>query len=782
MTNHEDNDLDFASLSVKDLIEARDLFHFHLMSKANVVGTAIGLYLIRGEEDWPKKRGEGTSPKNKKTYPRTFENSEVRDYSWPCIIVLVREWLEPGDFGQENRPAATAILPKRVYLPDGRIVPICVVVAPPVPQSNDMPTKAVRWPNSGLGGGLPLRVTTQNEDHFATIGCLVSDGSTTYALTARHACGEPGTPVYASLRTTDVKIGVSSNRQITREPFSEIYPALPMRQTWLGVDVGLVRLDDTRLWTSNIYFLPKIKPIFDIYEQNLSLRKLIDQGVVAVGGASGLLKGKIKAMFYRYKSVGGFDFVSDFLIAPHKGSMAHHGDSGAVWHLQMSGKNGDKQLPLMEQDLRPIAVEWGAQVFAGSGTRSTFSVATSLSNVCKLLDVELLVEANEGVSGTWGAEGHYSIGSLAIGQVQDPILKAFLLENADLISIPLDRLSDEQTQAEMIASGFVQLADVPDIVWKKYASPHLTAKGKDIGVKGGRDDRAGAGGRSTGPEHPNHHFDADMPWRGHDTFIEAWRADNSLLTAENVKEYFLDNGKKSVLEMGLLPFRVWQFFERMKTFAATDPAKFLAAAGTFAHFVGDASQPLHGSHLSDGDKTKEPDIPRLSDHKGRDGNHPPAHRGEGVHSAFETDMISWAINRGFLFDAIREMLGSTVNWPAIATGKHAAEATMRLMEKVRTDLSPTVIIDAYEDTFHPGAPPHSKALWEAIGLKTGLVMAEGVKLLATLWEQAWLAGGGNTNAGRVDREILRSHYENQSFVKSVFIDEIMNEIAHPSDG
>ncbi|MGW9947272.1 hypothetical protein J2W92_002609 [Rhizobium leguminosarum] len=781
MASHEDSDFDFASLSVKDLIEARDLFHFHLMSKANVVGTAVGLYLIRDKEDWPTKRGEGTSPKNKKTYPRTFENSEVRDYSWPCIIVLVREWLEPGDFGQQNRPTATDILPKRVYLPDGRLVPICVVVAPPVPQSQAVPTKAVSWPNSGLGGGLPLRVTTQKEDHFGTIGCLVSDGSTTYALTARHACGEPGTPVYARLRTGDVKIGVSSKRQITREPFSEIYPALPMRQTWLGIDVGLVRLDDTRLWTSNIYFLPKIKPIFDIYEQNLSLRKLIDKGVVAIGGASGLLKGKIKAMFYRYKSIGGFDFVSDFLIAPHEGSMAHHGDSGAVWHLQISSKDGDKELPLMEQDLRPIAVEWGAQIFAGSATRSTFSVATSLSNVCKLLDVELQVDANEGVSGTWGAAGHYSIGSLAIEQVRHPTLKAFLLDNADLLSVPLDRLPDERTQVEMIASGFVQLADVPDIVWKKYASPHLTAKGKDIGVNGGRDDRPGAGGRSTGPEHPNHHFDADMPWRGHETFIEAWRADNNLLTADNVKQYFLDNGTKSVLQMGLLPFRVWQFFERMKAFAATDPERFLTAAGTFAHFVGDASQPLHGSHLSDGDKTKEPDIPRLSDHEDSAGNRPPAHRGEGVHSAFETDMISWAANRGLLFDMIREKVGSTVNWPTITTGKQAAEATMALIEKVRTHLSPTVIIDAYEDTFRPGSPPHSKALWQAIGPETGLVMAEGVKLLATLWEQAWLAGGGNANPGRLDAGTLRSLYENQNFVKSVFIDEIMHEIAHPSD-
>ena len=35
----------FSHLSVKDLLEARDLFHAHLISKQNVVATAIGRYV-----------------------------------------------------------------------------------------------------------------------------------------------------------------------------------------------------------------------------------------------------------------------------------------------------------------------------------------------------------------------------------------------------------------------------------------------------------------------------------------------------------------------------------------------------------------------------------------------------------------------------------------------------------------------------------------------------------------------------------------------------------------
>src|SRR4051794_1722396 len=45
----------FKSLSLKDLLAARDLYHFHLMNKANVVGTAVGLYLIRNSDEYPSR-------------------------------------------------------------------------------------------------------------------------------------------------------------------------------------------------------------------------------------------------------------------------------------------------------------------------------------------------------------------------------------------------------------------------------------------------------------------------------------------------------------------------------------------------------------------------------------------------------------------------------------------------------------------------------------------------------------------------------------------------------
>ncbi len=93
------------------------------------------------------------------------------------------------------------------------------------------------------------------------------------------------------------------------------------------------------------------------------------------------------------------------------------------------------------------------------------------------------------------------LATLAIEQVKNRALKNFLTANADLISLPHDDLRQTPKNKDLIASGFVALADVPDIVWKNYPSPHLNRKGVDIGVVGGRDTQS-SGMRSTGPEHP----------------------------------------------------------------------------------------------------------------------------------------------------------------------------------------------------------------------------------------------------------------------------------------
>src|SRR5262245_22439729 len=92
----------FASLSVKDLLEARDLYRVQLANRQNVVGTAIGRYLIRASDPWPSWAGRPATadgaPAAGVKDARTFANSEVRPYSWPCVLVLVKRWIAASDF------------------------------------------------------------------------------------------------------------------------------------------------------------------------------------------------------------------------------------------------------------------------------------------------------------------------------------------------------------------------------------------------------------------------------------------------------------------------------------------------------------------------------------------------------------------------------------------------------------------------------------------------------------------------------------------------------------
>src|SRR4051794_30328967 len=89
----------FGALRVRDLVEARDAYHVHLMNKTNVVATAIGRYLIR-DTDWHATNPPNTKPPAGYVRPateRTLFNSAVRDWSWPCVLVFVRQWLDESD-------------------------------------------------------------------------------------------------------------------------------------------------------------------------------------------------------------------------------------------------------------------------------------------------------------------------------------------------------------------------------------------------------------------------------------------------------------------------------------------------------------------------------------------------------------------------------------------------------------------------------------------------------------------------------------------------------------
>jgi hypothetical protein len=769
-----DAEPNFASLSIRDLLEARDLYHFHLLNKANVVGTAIGLYLIRKEESWPTKRGEGMRPKKKPDTARKLENSEVRDYSWPCVLVFVREWIAESDFAggrkkDDEGRHPTDMVPQRLYMPDGRAVPVCVVQVEEAPDDTDAQTLVGRWPASWLGGGFPITTRVQQSEHMATAGCLVSDGHLTYVLTARHACGEPKTPIYSRLRGGELQIGESAEKQLTRKAFSEVYPAFPGKQSYLALDVGLVRVDDVNQWTRQVYGLPAVGAMADLYEQNLTLR-LIDQPVYAFGAASGLLRGTVKALFYRYRSVGGYDYIGDFLIAPAKyGANTRHGDSGAVWHLDVTrDKPGEAKKPLVERELRPLAVEWGGQVFQTGANRSAFAVATSLSNVCKLLDVELVTDLDRGVQGYWGRVGHYSIAAFAVDLVGDADLRTLMDNNRGNLSYELDTIRDDSLDDLIRNADFIPLADVPDETWKKFKTK-----------PGGRDTQVAGAGRTTGPEHPNHYADIDIPFgpQGETLRAQCLADDAKFLTVAAWQAYYAklaqddtSGAPRDKFREGLLPFRVWQIVDQMIAFARQkDTVRFLAAAGLLAHYVGDACQPLHGSMFADGDPSRQ-----VQRQHPQSGQVETVNFAAGVHSAYESKMLDRF--KGELLGKVRGKLPARHGLALAGSGRACAKAVVQLMEDTAATIRPIDLCEAYEQLGASPTVPVLKGLWSQFGDRTADVVTLGIRTLAMVWESAWTAGRQGPIAAdalaAIPSDRLKELYQDTKFLESFTLDDI----------
>jgi hypothetical protein len=777
-----DLEYNFASLSTRDLLDARDAYHYHLLSKPNVVGTAIGLYLIRRSDPWPSAAEEARPKARKRSEPRTLWNSEVRPYSWPCILAFVKRWAPEVAFGPSGQYDPAQILPKTLFLSDGRAVPVCVVEAPPAQGGGpeDMTTLGPR-PNELLGPGCPIQVETQGELRVATAGALVSDGHAVYALTARHASGDAGQAVFSAMREGTVPVGRSSALQLTRAPFSDVYPDFPGRRSFVALDVGLVRLDRIADWTSSTYGLPPVGPLADLHERNLSL-KLVDQPVVGFGAASGLIRGAVKALFYRHRSAGGFDYVADFMIAPTEDDHVRPGDSGMVWHLDVTpGARGDEATPLVERDLRPLALEWGGQRFDGAGARSTFAVATSLSAVCRLLNVELVTDMTRGVSGYWGRTGHYSIAALAIDAIRDPGLKRLMKANAAILSFELSDIAkkgfDKSVGRLSGADAFVPLADVPDEIWKK--------RPKDLGGRTGGRDTSGGASRSNGPEHPTHYADIDVDYPPHGKSLRELCLEDParFLTVDAWLRYYEDMAaaaekaghKKDAKELrddlkqGLLPFRVWQFFDAMVAFLrAGDIVGFVTAAGVAAHYVGDASQPLHGSVLADGDPS------RLTDRVESDGK--PVHHGKGVHSAFETAMISRYAAQ-LLPAAAGKLRAMPTDGTLPASGQDIAVLVVALMQAAWETLKPETIVDAFEAAGGAKTVATYDTLYGDFADEAATLLALGAHRLARLWDAAWAAGGGLGRGGRasgIDPSDARDRYIDADFVPSLTLARIAN--------
>ena len=724
----------FSSLSILDLLEARDQFHVHLMHKANVIGTAIGRYLIRKSDPYPgKPDGTRRARKIAAKSARTLENSEVRDYSWPCVMVFVSEWAPQNDFGGRGKYSPSDFIPKSIYLCK-KVIPVCVVEAPLIATAGPpVDPMKLKYPKTLMSGGYPVHTRVQKIDHIASIGCLVTDGHTVYALTNRHVAGRSKEVLSSILNGKPIDIGVSSEKQLGRLPFEEVYKGWPGENTYVNADVGLIELKDLRQWSSAIYKVGQLGSLEDLDVNNFTTN-LIGCPVRAYGCASGRLFGRIAAFFYRYRSVGGFEYVADFLIGSRDEEplLTRPGDSGTVWVVETNDPTND---------LRPLAIQWGGTVFANESNNLPFALATNLSTVCRELDVQIVRSSALASFEYWGERGHYTIGAFAWKQIQDSKLKKLM----ELNKMRVSNIDADNVERNARFSGFVPLADVPDKAWK------------------------GAPGRED--ENPNHYSDMDyVPDGGKSLFQLTPTA--AALNPDTWRKYYKSIGWNAGSHSGLLPFRVWQIYKKMVEFVkAADVESFVAAAGILTHYLGDACQPLHGSMYDDGDPFRKPPDGKPS----KEFLHHGKAYGKGVHGAYETAMIDDAIDK--LLGELPKALGTGHEMNLIKSARNAGFATIELIKRSAKRIPPKDIVTEYIAILeHHKKKDASEILWKKFGNGTISVIADGCNTLAMIWESAWVEGGGKNipqdKLIAISEGRLRELYEDTGFLPSVLLGQI----------
>jgi hypothetical protein len=776
MTEYFTSKQNYKSLSIRDLLEARDSFHVHLYNKENVIATAIGKYRIRKED--PDAKNPLVARDKEESPPRTFENTVIKPWSWPCILVFVDRWLTRS----EMKDMPEQVVPPSVYMPDGRVVPLCVMLAQK--KSTSSPgLNELTFTTQLMGGGYPVISNVQGQQRVGTIGCLVTDGHSVYALTNKHVTGEilhgsnddQGSEIYTIINGKTCKIGSGYPKQLGKKLFADIYNGYPGKNVFSNVDAGLIRLEDVSDFTAQIFGIGEMGDLVDLNPYNISL-DLVGCPVRAFGGASGQMRGEIQALFYRYKSVGGFDYVSDLVIGRLRNDnmdfVTKPGDSGTLWFydprlISIQEKDTDQdrgKADLNENNpnilsnsfanvgepatqdvtndlkevkkydsksfskgarasrLRPIALQWGGQVLTTGDQEKelNFALATCLSTICRELDIELVRNWNTGYSEYWGKLGHYKVGAKAIDLLSNQKLLKLMRTNLNSISFNDDSLREGDHQ-RIEPDLFVPLADVADIAWKNT-----------------RGDK----------EKPTHFADIDQEGNNsllNKTLLSLFEENKDSL---NIKIWnkFYESINTVPKYRGSLPFRIWQIYNEMVMFLKEKSVeKFVCAAGIISHYLGDACQPLHSSKY----------------HHGL----PEAREDDKVHDDYETKMLDkFGVE---IVTAINDKLDGVVAAPSIKGGFDAAVNTMTLMKNVMQILPPLEILRAFNEF---SGRNKFKKMYEALGPNTVDCLSEGSILLATLWESAWLEGQGDLLSDAeievIDKSVLTNLYMDNTFLES----------------
>ena len=375
------------------------------------------------------------------------------------------------------------------------------------------------------------------------------------------------------------------------------------------------------------------------------------------------------------------------------------------------------------------------------------------------LRVEVVRNWSTVYSEYWGKIGHFSIGWKACDLARGDV-GTLMQKNQAMVGFD-DQTLGEGAAFKMDRKKFVPLADVPDYVW--------------------------IGTRQT--NEPMQHF-ADIDIQDIDSgpsMLFRCVKDTANISARAWKDYFDGFAKAEVgPDAGTLPFRVWQIWEDMVGFLKKkDTIRFVAAAGILAHYVGDASQPLHCSYLHHG-------VPPMLKHAGRKYPVPKTIQGKAnttyadfhktaaakIHGIYEEGMFEVEGAALELLSGVNPRLKSKKsNQSTINSGHDAAAAVIALMARAQKALTPMDIIRA--DDPELTIKQRQARLWENKKIRTATtgLLADSVRVLADLWEAAWRVGNGKAVPASKRRaftqtELSKVYRADKGFLPSVSLDKM----------
>jgi hypothetical protein len=143
-----------------------------------------------------------------------------------------------------------------------------------------------------------------------------------------------------------------------------------------------------------------------------------------------------------------------------------------------------------------------------------------------------------------------------------------------------------------------------------------------------------------------------------------------------------------------------------------------------------------------------------------------------VHAVYETQMLDR--RRVEFVTGVNALLQQSSGAIQTFSGSAAAaHATVLLMKKTLDLIDPMEVIDAYNAETGQERVPH---MWNVLGPRTMRTIANGARALATIWQSAWVEGGGNSiAAAKLVAQApadLRALYLQKTFLESRWLKDM----------